>query len=54
MDRQVPPEEAAPLTGYATVNSFYRAFRDYYGLPPKEWLAEQKKKGIPGLQQKPQ
>ena len=44
LDRQVPPEEAAPLTGYATVNSFYRAFRDYYGLPPREWLAEQRKK----------
>jgi AraC-like DNA-binding protein len=35
LDRQYPPEEVAPLTGFATLSSFYRSFRDYYGLPPK-------------------
>lgn len=48
LDRQYPPEEVAPLTGFATLSSFYRSFRDYYGLPPKEWLARQKAEGASG------
>ena len=37
-DRRLPPEQVAELVGYATVNSFYRAFTDYYGMPPLEWV----------------
>ena len=37
-DRKLPPEEVAAQTGYATVNSFYRSFSDYYGCPPLEWV----------------
>jgi AraC-like DNA-binding protein/mannose-6-phosphate isomerase-like protein (cupin superfamily) len=48
LDRQYPPEEVAPLTGFATLSSFYRSFRDYYGLPPKEWLARQKAESASG------
>jgi AraC-like DNA-binding protein len=40
--RRYPPEQVATLVGFATVNSFYRSFRDYYGKPPMEWL-EQKR-----------
>lgn len=37
-DRRLSPEQTAESVGYATVNSFYRAFTDFYGLPPLEWL----------------
>lgn len=37
-ERNLPPEEVAAQTGYATVNSFYRSFTDYYGCPPLEWV----------------
>ncbi len=39
-DHKYSPELAAEAVGYATVNSFYRAFTDYYGRPPLVWLAE--------------
>lgn len=38
-DRRLSPEQIADLVGYSTVNSFYRAFKDYYGSPPLEWIA---------------
>lgn len=41
LDRKYPPEQVAPLVGFATVNSFYRSFKDYYGLPPLEWVSRQ-------------
>ena len=41
LDRKYPPEQVAPLVGFATVNSFYRSFKDYYGLPPLEWVSKQ-------------
>ena len=41
LDRKYMPEQVSPLVGYATVNSFYRAFKEYYGLPPLEWVARQ-------------
>lgn len=41
-DRRLPPEEVAVQVGFATVNSFYRSFRDYYGMPPLEWVESQK------------
>ena len=37
-DRRLAPEQVAEAVGYATVNSFYRSFTDYYGQPPLEWL----------------
>ena len=37
-DRRMPPDQVAEEVGYATVNSFYRSFTDYYGLPPVEWV----------------
>lgn len=40
-DRKYTPEQVAPLVGYATVNSFYRSFKDFYGLPPLEWVENQ-------------
>ena len=39
-DRKMAPEQVAETVGYATINSFYRSFTDYYGQPPLEWLAE--------------
>jgi len=41
LDRKYTPEQVAPLVGYATVNSFYRSFKDFYGLPPLEWVESQ-------------
>ena len=41
LDRKYTPEQVAPLVGYATVNSFYRSFKDFYGLPPLEWVENQ-------------
>ena len=41
LDRKYPPEQVAPLVGFATINSFYRSFKDYYGLPPLEWVSNQ-------------
>ena len=41
LDRKYPPEQVAPLVGFATINSFYRSFKDYYGLPPLEWVSKQ-------------
>ena len=41
LDRKYPPEQVAPLVGFATVNSFYRSFKDYYSLPPLEWVSKQ-------------
>lgn len=43
LDRKYPPEQVAPLVGFATINSFYRSFKDYYGLPPLEWVSKQLK-----------
>lgn len=40
-DRHYPPEQVAPLVGFATVNSFYRSFKDYYGMPPLRWVSNQ-------------
>ena len=42
LDRRYPPEQVAPLVGFATVNSFYRSFKDYYGKPPVEWLEQER------------
>ena len=47
-DRNDPPEKVAPLVGYATVNSFYRAFRAYYGMPPLAWVRKQAGQGGAG------
>jgi YesN/AraC family two-component response regulator len=44
LDRKYTPEQVAPLVGYATVNSFYRSFKDYYGLPPVEWAEKEARK----------
>lgn len=41
-DRKIMPEQVAEMVGYATVNSFYRAFKDYYGMPPLEWVEKGK------------
>ncbi len=41
-DRKLSPEQVAEQVGYATVNSFYRSFGDYYGMPPLEWMKTQK------------
>jgi AraC-like DNA-binding protein len=41
--RKYTSEQFAPLVGYATVNSFFRSFKDYYGLPPLEWVESQAK-----------
>ena len=43
LDRKYPPEQVAPPVGFATINSFYRSFKDYYGLPPLEWVSKQLK-----------
>lgn len=40
LDRRYTPEQVAPLVGYATVNSFYRSFKEYYGLPPLGWVEQ--------------
>ena len=40
-DRKMLPEQVAEEVGYASVNSFYRAFSDYYGCPPLEWLKKE-------------
>ena len=47
LDRKYPPEQVAPLVGFATVNSFYRSFKDYYGLPPLEWMSKQQDSRFP-------
>lgn len=39
-DHHMSAEETAYEVGYTTVNSFYRAFTDYYGRPPLVWLRE--------------
>ena len=44
-DRKRVPEQVAEAVGYATVNSFYRSFTDFYGLPPLEWIAQEAKQG---------
>ena len=41
-DRKIMPDQVAEMVGYATVNSFYRAFKDYYGMPPLEWVEKGK------------
>ena len=41
-DRKYPPEQVTPPVGFATVNSFYRSFRDYYGKPPMEWIEQER------------
>ena len=40
-DRKMPPEQVAEAVGYATINSFYRSFTDYFGQPPLEWLSKE-------------
>ena len=44
-DRKMAPEQVAEAVGYATINSFYRSFTDFYGLPPLEWIAQGTKQG---------
>ena len=44
LERRYTPEQVAPLVGYATVNSFYRSFKDHYGRPPLAWV---EKRGDP-------
>lgn len=41
LDRKYPPEQVAAMVGFSTVNSFYRSFKDYYGLPPVEWAEKE-------------
>lgn len=36
-DNKYSPEQVADIVGFSTVNSFYRSFKDYYGIPPVEW-----------------
>lgn len=33
-------EEIAPLLGYADKSNFHKAFREYYGVAPRQWLKE--------------
>ena len=44
LDRKYSPEQTAHLVGFSSTNSFYRSFRDYYGLPPIEWAEKQQMK----------
>lgn len=36
----LPIEEIAPLIGYSDKSNFHKAFREYYGLTPRQWLKE--------------
>jgi AraC-like DNA-binding protein len=33
-------EEIAALIGYSDHNNFYKAFKDFYGMTPRDYLAE--------------
>ena len=33
-------EEIAPMLGYTSNSNFYKAFRHYYGVPPREYAAD--------------
>jgi len=39
-EEHLSSEETAYQVGFSTVNSFYRSFTDYYGMPPGEWVKQ--------------
>ena len=44
LERRLSPEDVAEQVGYSTVNSFYRAFKDAYGMPPASWAGARRAK----------
>lgn len=37
----LPNSEIAALLGYSNSSNFYKAFREYYGIPPREYLKKE-------------
>lgn len=47
LEGRLSAQDIAEQTGYATLGSFYRSFKDYYGMPPQEWLKKEARSSLP-------